>query len=144
MKEEQQKELQKKYMTMQIFKQQISALLEEKMALDNKINEVSMTIDAVKKMKEIKDSEEIWSSLGSGTYVRADIKDIDHVTINIGSNLFMHKDTEEAIKILERRLSELKEVDEEMVSEINKFGDYVVNLESELQKYVKDLEEEEK
>jgi len=129
-----QKELQRKYVQLQILKQQMNAFLEEKIMLDNKTNELSVTIESLKKLDEIKQGEEMWSSLGSETFVRADLKDIQKVIINIGAGVFAVKSTAEAAGILEERLGELSKFDTELVAEINKINQQITRLEPELQR----------
>ncbi|MBI4174367.1 MAG: hypothetical protein HY517_01880, partial [Candidatus Aenigmarchaeota archaeon] len=59
-------EMQEKYIELQILKQQIGSYVEQKQALDEKENEISTTIEALKALPKIKRGEEMWSNLGSG------------------------------------------------------------------------------
>ncbi len=59
-------ELQAKYIQYQLIKQQLSAFIEKKTAVDEQMNEFNSTIDALHKLDNVKNGEEIWSSLGSG------------------------------------------------------------------------------
>ncbi len=132
-KEEMEKELQKKYFQHQVLKQQMAAFLEEKLVIENKINEITETIDAVKKLAEIKHGQEIWSSLGSKTFVRTDIKDIENVTVELGAGVFGRKTREEAIDILSKKRDELANLNNELVLELNKMNSQVTKLEPEIQ-----------
>lgn len=132
-------QLQRKYIQLQSLRQQLSALLEEKILLDSRVNEITTTIDAVKKLHEVKKGEEIFTSLGSGTFVRADIKDIDNLIVNIGAGVFVKKGVDETIEILQSRLDELMKIDTELVEEINKFNQQIQKIEPEIQKLASEL-----
>ncbi len=127
------KELQKKYLTLQILKQQLSALLEEKNALNEKAVEIATTIEALKKLTDVRKGEEMWSSLGSGAFARSDIKDTDNVLVAVGAGVVVKETREKGIEILKLRLDQLQQLDEELAAEINRFGEQAAKTEEELQ-----------
>ena len=53
-------ELQQKYIQLQVMKQQAQSFFEEKQKLDNHLSEMSLTLDAMKKLTETKADEEIF------------------------------------------------------------------------------------
>ncbi len=126
-------ELQKKYMQLQIIKQQFSALMEEKTAVTEKLTEISTTIEAMKKLPAVKKGEEMWSSIGSGAFVRSDIKDTENVFVAAGAGVVIKETREKGIQILTGRMKELEKIDTELAAEINKFGEAAARLEQELQ-----------
>jgi len=128
------KDLQRKYVQLQLLKQQLNALLEEKIMLDNKSNELGATVESLKKLDEITKNEEMWSSLGSGAFVRAELRDVKSVMINIGADVFVVKPVGEATGILQSRLTEIEKFDTELVTEINKLGQNIERLEHEMQR----------
>ena len=129
-----QKELQRKYMQMQLLKQQMNALLEEKMLIDEKVSEVAVTIDALQNLGKVKKGDEIWSGLGSGSFMRSDVKDIDRVLISVGAGVLIKEERSRAIDILRSRLDELNKIDRDLIAEINKFSDQINRLEPEIQR----------
>ncbi|MBI5061290.1 MAG: prefoldin subunit alpha [Candidatus Aenigmarchaeota archaeon] len=128
------KELQRKYLQLQILRQQMTAMLEEKAVVEERINELSSTIDSLKKLHSIKTSEEMWSSLGSGSFVRAEIKDTEKVVIGIGAGIFAKKSAGDAAETLEGRLKELNTVNDEIMAELNKINIQLLALEPEVEK----------
>lgn len=129
-----QKELQRKYLQLQLLKQQLNALLEEKSFVDEKVSEIVVTIDALQNLGKVKKGEEIWSGLGSGSFVRSDIKDVDKVLISVGAGVLIKEERSRAIDILQSRLEELNKIDRDLVAEINRFGDQINRLEPEIQR----------
>jgi prefoldin alpha subunit len=138
------KDLQRKYMQFQILRQQLNALIEEKMILDSKMNELRSTLETISKLRGVGEGEEIMSNIGPGTFIRADVKDVKNLIVNIGADVYASKTTAEASKILSGRLAELDKVDDEMITEINKLSQSIEKLEPELQRLAEASKEEKK
>ena len=133
-KKDTQQEMQEKYIELQILKQQISSYVEQKQAIDEKEGEMNATIEALKSLPAVKKGEEIWSSLGSGTFVRSDIKDVEQVLIGIGAGIVVRESNEKAVDILQGKLNELGAFDSEIVAEVNKMNSMIAELEPEVQR----------
>ena len=133
-----QRELQRKYVQMQLLKQQLNALLEEKLLVDEKVSEIVTTIDALQNLGKVKKGDEIWSGLGSGSFMRSDVKDIDRVLISVGAGILIKEERSRAIDILQSRLNELNKIDRDLIAEINKFSDNINKLEPEIQRLAKE------
>ena len=129
-----QHELQEKYMELQILKQQINSYVEQKQAVDEKVGELSSTIDALKSLPAVKKGEEMWSSLGSGTFVRSDIKDVEKVLVAIGAGIVTKETLPKAIEILESRAKELNNISEEIVKQANSLVERINELEPQFEK----------
>jgi len=127
------KELQKKYMQFQILRQQLGAMIQEKANMENKISELNMTIVAVKKLDEIKEGEEMWSTLGSGAFVRSNILDKNKTIVDIGLGIFAKKNLEDTKNILHDRLEEISRVFDELSSEIMNMEKQLGMLENDMQ-----------
>ena len=129
-----QRELQRKYVQMQLLKQQMNALLEEKLLVDEKVSEIVTTIDALQNLGKVKKGDEIWSGLGSGSFMRSDVKDIDKVLISVGAGVLIKEERSRAIDVLQSRVDELNKIDRDLIAEINKFSDQINKLEPEIQR----------
>lgn len=128
------KQLQKKYVQLQMLKQQFNAYIEEKNLIDEKVNEVKITIEALQKVSDIKKGTEIWSSVGSGSYVMSDIKNTDTVLVNIGAGVIIKKKMTEAISIMQARLDEIEGISKEIMSSLEELAENISTLEPEVQK----------
>lgn len=126
------KELQKQYIQLYLLKEQFTSMAEEKSAVDGRISEMLVTLDALGKLESVKSGEEIWSSVGSGAFLRSDIKDIENVLIGIGAGVVMRKDRKQALEILKSRLEELVMIDSQMTSELEKYGQQIARLEDRM------------
>ncbi len=128
------KELQTKYVQLQMVKQQISAFLEEKNMVDEKAGELAVSIDALNKLKGVKNGEGVWSPLGGSVFVNSSLNETERVLIGVGAGVVLKKGRDEAVAILASRLKELTELDGKIVAEINSLSGQMETLESELQK----------
>ena len=139
-KENRQEELQHKYIELQILKQQISQYVEQKQALDEKQGEMNATIEALRKIDTIKEGDEMWSSLGSSTFVRSDIKDTKKVLVAIGAGVVTKKPVERAIEILESRVKDLDALSTQIVEQANALLERINELEPQVQKLMEQME----
>ena|SRR3989338_3415064 len=139
-KENRQEELQHKYIELQILKQQISQYVEQKQALDEKQGEMNATIEALRKIDTIKEGDEMWSSLGSSTFVRSDIKDTKKVLVAIGAGVVTKEPVERAIEILESRVKDLDALSTQIVEQANALLERINELEPQVQKLMEQME----
>ena len=135
------REVQKKYIMLQMLKQQLNALAEQKNMINERIAELAVSIDALKKLKDVKEGQNIMTTLGSNVFVSADIQDIDKVLVNIGNGILARKSREDAINFLELRMTEIGDIDKELTSEINRYVEEIQRLEPELQRMVEQMQE---
>src|SRR3989344_162277 len=63
-KEDIEKDIQEKYIQLQMLKQQATSLLDERNQLEEQVRELPLTTDAVKQIGAVKQGSEIWSPLG--------------------------------------------------------------------------------
>lgn len=131
-KKQDRQELQEKYLELQVLKQQISNYVEQKQAVDAKINELNASIEALKALPNVKKGEEMWSSLGSGTFVRSDIKDVEKVLVAIGAGVVTRETLPKAIEILESRAKELSDINDEIIRQANTMVERINQLEPEV------------
>ncbi len=129
-----QQELQEKYIELQFLKQQINSFVEQKQAVDEKENELNATIEALKALPNVKKGEEMWSPLGSGSFVRSDIKDTEKVLVAIGAGVVTKEPLPKAIEILESRAKELNEIGQQIVGQANALLERINTLEPELER----------
>lgn len=140
-KEAEKKELQKKYMQYHIARQYLVALTEEKAVLEQKLAELTMTIQSMQCLKDIKKGEEMWSTLGSDAFVMSDIKDASTAIVGVGAGIYIRKPIEQAIETLNARHAELAEVDKQLLMEINTLNQQLIKLEPEIQAAMAQMQE---
>lgn len=141
-KKDMEREMQSKYMQYQMMKQQMNMFAERKTAVDEQITELDGTIQALTKLEKVKKGEEIWSPLGSGSFVRSDIKDTEKVMIAIGAGIVTRETRARAIEILQSRLDEFSKAQASITGEMETLGEAIGKLETELEKLAHEAENE--
>ena len=129
---ERKKELEENYIKLNLMKNQLNNMLVEKNILETKINEISTTIETIEEIKKLKKNDEVWSSVGSGAYMSATIKDPDKIMINIGANTLMKKTIGKAEEFLEKKDDELKALDQQLTAKIIQFSDEIKETENKI------------
>lgn len=135
---EKEKEMQKKYVQLYLFREQFRALAEEKGSVEKRISETLVSIDTLSRIDSVKNGEEIWTPVGSGAFLRSDIKDTTEVLLGIGAGIVIKKDRKQAVETLRLRLEELVKIDSEMTSELEKFKRQIGMLEEQLRAMVEE------
>jgi len=141
-KQDPKEELQAKYVQYQLLKQQMQAYIEEKSLVDQRLQELNATIDALHKMDTIKKGDEIWSTIGSGAFVRSNIKDIEKVLVALGAGIVSRETRERAIEIIQSRLEEMNTVNAEILAELTNISKQLKKLEPELEQLVHKVKNE--
>lgn len=121
------------YIHSEIMKQQLTALVEEKNAIEERINEIMMTTSALESMKNVSSGSETWSALGNGTFIRTEIMDTEKVLIGIGAGIVVKEKRERALEILNERTSMMVDANNAIVAEANKIANELRNVEIKIQ-----------
>ena len=143
-KDNEKRELQKKYMQFQLARQYLTALAEERAAIEAKLGELAMTAASMRNIKELKKNEEIWSTLGSDVFVTSDMKDASTPIVGVGAGVYVKKPIDDAIKTIEARHAELAEVYKQISAEIDALSQQLTKLEPEIQAAAAQFEQDEK
>lgn len=126
-------EIQRKYIQVQMLRQYLTAMAEEKAKVDEKTNEATLTAIAMRKLKEQPKGQEMWSAFGSDVFVMSDIKDREKVIVGIGAGVFVKKDVDEAVATIEHRKGELEKIGTSLAEEALRLQAELMRLEPELQ-----------
>ena len=109
------RDVQRKYIQLQLFKQQLTTLIEQKNIINERISELTISIDALKKLGNVKKDQRIMTTLGSSVFVSANIQDSDNVLVNIGAGVMALKGRHDAIILLKQTILILLRVILQMV-----------------------------
>lgn len=125
------KEKVKKYLQLQMLKEEVVELKDKKEQIERAIIELTQTNEVVENIEELKKNE-IMFSVGSGLFVKGSVQTTNNVLINVGANVFLFKRSNAAKKIIHERMESLVNTYNEITSIINKVQSYIVSLEKEL------------
>jgi len=136
MKEENKKEIQEKYMQMQMIEQQMQQVQKQMKVIEQQTQELNLTEQALDDLKNTKTGTEILVPLASGIFVKAELKDNEELAINIGADTVVKKNVEEAKKLITEQLGEVTKMQQEFNINLEKLALSAQVLEKELQKLI--------
>ncbi|MEM5843682.1 MAG: prefoldin subunit alpha [Candidatus Aenigmatarchaeota archaeon] len=128
------KELQEKILVYRLLEARLNSLLKERELLIAKIVEIQTTLQSI---EEIKKSEEVLFALGSEAYAFGKIKEKDKIIVEVGSNIALEKNFDDAKKTLEKRRVEIEKTLNDAEKEINEISLRLQELAPEIEKLVK-------
>ncbi len=117
-------DLQSKYMEFQMLQQSIAQSQQKKVVIQNQIIEFSSLKESLENLQRSKKDSSMYSSLGAGVYVKAELKETEKVLVNIGSNIALERSVEESKKLVDKQVKELmnlqSKLDKELEEDIEK------------------------
>ncbi|MEM5812772.1 MAG: prefoldin subunit alpha [Candidatus Aenigmatarchaeota archaeon] len=130
-KEEKLKEVYIKY---QMLKQQLNTLKSQRSLLEKNIELIRATIENMKEINSIQEGKEILASIGNGVYIKTELKNNKNVIVEIGNDIIVEKPIPQAISLLEKKITETKEIIEKIDKQIIAFENEINNIEKEIVK----------
>jgi prefoldin alpha subunit len=98
--------------------------------IDEQIADLNSNKQTLNKFSELKPGAELRVPLSSGIYVKAELKDIKKVMVNVGASVTVEKTPEEVVVILDGQITELNSYRETLIAQIKQL---IVRIE-EIQK----------
>jgi len=121
--------------TADLLRQQLSILA-------SSISELSMTVETVKTIKGLKPDTEVLVPIGSDSYATAKIALTDRVITDLGANIAAERSVEDAVGMLEARMTELGQTMGQFRQELEKLGERIEALRPEAELILKKTKEE--
>ena len=120
-----------KYMEYQMLMQQFQQLQENISALEKHIFELRALDDNLSSLSKTKAGEETLMPLGSGIFVKGELKDNSNVVMNVGGGVCVEKSVDEAKDTVSIQLSDVTNVFTELQEEIMKTSEKLQSLQDE-------------
>ncbi|MEM5794484.1 MAG: prefoldin subunit alpha [Candidatus Aenigmatarchaeota archaeon] len=128
------KELQEKIFVYRLLEARLNSLLKERELLIAKIVEIQTTLQSI---EEIKKGEEVLFALGSEAYAFGKLKEKNRIIVEVGSNIALEKNFEDAKKTLEKRRIEMEKTLNEVEKSIVEVSSRLQELAPEIEKLAK-------
>ncbi len=136
-KENPQEELQKILIELENYKRQLEILEKEDHLMDSTLLELNSTQRALEAVKKNKPGKEILVPLGSGSYIKGELKDTEKVLIGVGAGVSIEKTVEEAGKTLQEREKTLTKSREELQKKATELNDKILELNSQAEELIR-------
>ena len=135
-----QKELQKMYLELQLLDEQIKQVQKQLVALDEQLVELNNTLQALDDFNKTKIKTDILVSLSPGIFTNAELKNNKELFVNVGNNVVVKKNVAETKELLKKRLDSIKKYRNLILAEMQKMNLQAVNIEQEINKKIKTKE----
>ena len=113
------KEIQRKYLELQLVDKQIKQLQQQLQIVETQIIELTALVQGLDEFNNIKSGTEILVPIGSGIFAKASLKDNNTFLVNVGSNVVVKKDLNGVKGMLRVQLEELNKLKNQLASELN-------------------------
>lgn len=118
------------------------ALRQHLSLLSASLSELSMTLEAIKTVKELKPGTDIFVPMGSDSYITAKLGTTERVITGLGANVAAERGIGDALKVLEERGAELERALGQAREELGKLGERIETLRPEADRILGKVREE--
>ncbi len=132
MEEIKQKELQERYMEMQMLEQQIRQIQQQIQMLESQLMELTATNQGLDDFEKTSIGTDILVPLSPGIFTKATLKDNKDVIVNVGANVAVKKDIKSTKELIDKQAAEIKRFQEEMLVELQMLGAKAGSIEQEI------------
>ncbi len=127
------KAMEKKYMEFQIIGQRMKQLQQQIVLVNNQLTELAALQQNLVELKDVKENTKVLMPFGNGIYMSAELKCPGELLVNVGSGVVVKKDIDSTKQIIMQQESEMRDVNEQMMTELKLLYERATSLEQELQ-----------
>ncbi len=135
-------ELQSLMVEAEQYKRRMDSIRAQMQILDTTLEELRNSISALAVLEENKAGTEILVSIGSGSFIRAQLKDNQKVIVGVGSSLSLEKNIPDARKVFEERIKEVTEAQDKMRKAAAETTEAIQSLDDEYRHIVSHMQDE--
>ena len=128
---EEQQKLQQIFNELQNYEAMADLLRQQINMIANSLTELSMTVETIKTIRELKLGTEILVPIGSDSFVTTKLAATDKVITGLGADVSAEQSVDGAKQMLEARITELGRVLEQARQELEKIGKQIEELRPE-------------
>jgi prefoldin alpha subunit len=135
-KEAKQKEMQKKYMELQMVDHQMKQIQQQVEALEAQSAELDMVQAALDDFSKSKNDSELFVTVTPGIFAKAKLEKNDSVLLSVGSGVVVQKNIPDAKKVLAGQVVEMRKLQEELSGQLDKLSKHAEKVQEELKKLI--------
>ena len=133
-------ELRQALAVMESYKERVEALTRQVQVLRVSLDEVTMTNEALRAFKDAKEGDEIMVPVGASSFVTVKVTANKNVVVNIGSNVSVEKDVDDAIQYMDANNAEISEAYKKTVEALNSAQQALADLNAAVQQGYKEIQ----
>ena len=123
--------LQEKIATYRFLESRMDALSNQRDVATGKINEINSTIGSIGELEKTKG--EVLFPVGSSAFIPGKISEQSKVIVEIGANIAIEKNFEDAKKALEKNREEIEKIEKEIENEMRETSKVMETLAPEIE-----------
>ena len=131
--EDKEREAQEMYMEFQAIEAQMRQLQSQLEIITHQLVELTVASNSLDELSKINEGREIFVPLSSGIFAKASLKDKSELLVNVGANVAVKKDIPSTKILLQNQIEEIKKVQHQLVSELERRANHAAQVESQLQ-----------
>jgi len=136
-----QKQLNEKYMELQIFEQQLKQVNQQLLNLDNQLLELQRIEENLGDLTETKKNTELLVALGGGVFSKTELTDNKTVLMNVGANIIIEKDIPSSKEVIGHQIDQIKTVMKQLEQEFQVLAANSQTIQQDLQKLSSEMKE---
>jgi len=140
--DEEQKKLQRIQSELSDHQATAEALRQHLSSLTASLSELSMTLEAIKTVKGLKPGTDILVPIGSDSFIKAKLATAEKVITGLGADIAAERSSEDALKVLETRRTELEQALVRAREELGKLGERMEALRPEAERILEKVKKE--
>ncbi len=130
------KEVQEKYLELQLLQRQLQAVHQQIEALEGQANEMDIVHAVLDDFSRSKKGSDMFVTLTPGLFVKAKLEENENVVLNVGGGAMVQKSIPQAKEIVVNQGSELRKLQEELAEQMKSLQERGEKTQEELRKLV--------
>ncbi len=140
--EDKQGELQRISSEVEVLRNQIDVHNRNLELLQTSIDEMNQTVESLEELKKTEPGKEMLVPMGSGSYVRASLKQNDKVIIGVGSDFSIERRIDQAKAIVDKRVQRTEEASNKTRENLEELSQRLEDLTSKWQEIYRELSQQ--
>lgn len=130
------KEIQEKYIMLELLRRQIDQVQEQMTNTQSKILELTNSIDSLDELKEYKKGTEVLVPLGANSFAKAKLLGVEKLWMDVGAGVMIEKKLEKSKETIRDQIKILEQVGQKLGERLKNLNLQVRKLQMELSKNV--------
>ncbi len=131
------KDVQNKYMELQMLQHQLQQVQKQIQALEAQAEEMDVVQQALVDFSAAKTGSDMFVTLTPGLFIKAKLEQNDAVLLNVGGGAAVQKSIPEAEQIVAGQAIELRKLQEELADQMQKLAKHAETVQEELRTLIK-------
>lgn len=135
-----QREIQEYFYRIELIKSQLEALTQQGEIFELTTNEIMRAKETLENIRNLESGKELLIPLGGDAFITASVSDVKKIMISVGANTIIEKDTDGAIEMLDKRLGNLNQMNQNILQGITNLQQQAEIMNQKIQQLSQELQ----